>query len=76
MPPSPLTQATTEALRQLAGRDADPANLVARFAVTHHTTRQIEARLPEWMEELSDLDRLIALWERREGPTPWLWMDH
>ena len=30
--------------------------------------------LPDWMESLSDLDRLIALWEWRSGPTPWLWM--
>jgi hypothetical protein len=30
--------------------------------------------LPEWMEGLSDMDRLLALWEWRTGPTPWLWM--
>jgi SAM-dependent methyltransferase len=51
--------------------------LAARFAPSHHVTRidrQIAARLPSWMEELSDLDRLIALWEWRGGPTPWLWM--
>ena len=51
--------------------------LAARFAASHHVTRinrQIDARLPDWMEELSDLDRLIALWEWRGGPTPWLWM--
>jgi hypothetical protein len=27
------------------------------------------------MQELSDLDRLLALWEWRSGPTPWLWME-
>lgn len=49
-----------------------------RFAATH--TVQIIARklndsgLPPWMETLSDMDRLIALWEWRSGPTPWLWM--
>ncbi len=51
--------------------------LTTRFAATHHVTRidrQITATLPAWMEELSDLDRLIALWEWRGGPTPWLWM--
>jgi hypothetical protein len=26
------------------------------------------------MDTLSDFDRLIALWEWRIGPTPWLWM--
>ena len=37
--------------------------------------RRIEpAGLPDWMEELGDLDRLLALWEWRAGPTPWLWM--
>ena len=51
--------------------------LADRFKASHHITRigrQIDARLPDWMEELSDLDRLIALWEWRSGPTPWLWM--
>jgi hypothetical protein len=53
------------------------ALLAARFAPTHHVTRidrALNATLPGWMEELSDLDRLIALWEWRAGPTPWLWM--
>ena len=51
--------------------------IAARFAASHNITRldrQIDPRLPAWMEELSDLDRLIALWEWRTGPTPWLWM--
>lgn len=52
--------------------------LEARFAATH-TVRRIDrgvdmTALPAWMEQLSDLDRLIALWEWRSGPTPWLWM--
>lgn len=53
--------------------------LSARFAATHSVTRidrQLSTFLPAWMEELSDLDRLIALWEWRSGPTPWLWMQH
>ena len=49
-----------------------------RFAATHHVQligRKLEdSGLPPWMESLSDLDRLIALWEWRMGPTPWLWM--
>ncbi len=52
--------------------------LAARFAPSHHVVRidraLASAALPDWMEELSDLDRLIALWEWRSGPTPWLWM--
>ena len=53
--------------------------LAVRFSLSHDVTRigrQLDARLPDWMEEWSDLDRLIALWEWRMGPTPWLWMTH
>lgn len=52
--------------------------IAGRFAATHSV--QVIGRalddsgLPPWMESLSDLDRLIALWEWRTGPTPWLWM--
>jgi len=53
--------------------------LMARFTATHRITlidRKLDdAALPDWMEELSDLDRLLALWEWRGGPTPWLWME-
>ena len=54
------------------------ARLAARFAATHDV-RRIErsapaAPLPDWMDALSDLDRALALWEWRAGPTPWLWM--
>lgn len=50
-----------------------------RFAATH-SVREFGRKLddggfPDWMEELSDIDRLIALWEWRIGPTPWLWME-
>lgn len=52
--------------------------IAARFAESHRVTRiarQLEpAALPGWMEELGDLDRLLALWEWRARPTPWLWM--
>ena len=53
--------------------------LAARFAPTHRL-RQIgrkldDSGLPGWMENLSDLDRLLALWEWRAAPTPWLWME-
>ena len=52
--------------------------LVERFKATHRIRvigRHLDdSGLPDWMEALSDLDRLVALWEWRSGPTPWLWM--
>lgn len=52
--------------------------LMERFQPTHHI-RLIESRfnsdsLPDWMKGLSDLDRMLALWEWRETPAHWLWM--
>ena len=57
----------------------DLSRLIAdRFAASHDVQligRKLDdSGLPAWMESLSDLDRLIALWEWRTGPTPWLWM--
>ncbi len=52
--------------------------IAGRFSSSHSVTtlpRRVDmAALPDWMEALSDLDRLTALWEWRLGPTPWLWM--
>lgn len=52
--------------------------IALRFAASHDVqTLQRSAPaglLPDWMNALSDLDRLLALWEWRIGPTPWLWM--
>ena len=52
--------------------------LAARFAPTHAVTRigrtLAPAALPAAAEAWSDMDRLLALWEWRAGPTPWLWM--
>ena len=54
------------------------ATLRARFEATHNITqlgRDLDtAGLPKWMDGSNDLDRLLALWEWRSGPTPWLWM--
>jgi hypothetical protein len=55
------------------------AALTARFAPSHRVTRIDRALrpdlLPDWAESLSDLDRLLLLWEWRAAPTPWLWME-
>lgn len=55
------------------------ALLQARFAATHRITRLDrrldDSALPDWAERLSDLDRLLLLWEWRATPTPWLWME-
>lgn len=55
------------------------ATLTARFQPTHRVTRIDRALrpdlLPDWAETLSDLDRLLLLWEWRASPTPWLWME-
>ena len=53
--------------------------IAARFAPTHRITRigrkLDDSALPDWTEGLSDLDRLLLLWEWRAAPTPWLWME-
>jgi hypothetical protein len=52
--------------------------LSKRFAATHSITRidrQLRPDLlPPWADTLSDLDRLLLLWEWRAVPTPWLWL--
>ena len=58
--------------------DRATERLTERFAGSHRITR-IERQiagdvLPDWMDRFSDIDRLLALWEWRSGPTPWLWM--
>lgn len=52
--------------------------LIERFSPTHDI---VEVRqgpkttpLPEWVSELNHLDQLLAYWEWRSGPTPWLVM--
>jgi hypothetical protein len=54
------------------------ATLTDRFAPTHNVQRidrtLVVDGLPKWMDGSSDLDRLLALWEWRSTPTPWLWM--
>ncbi|WP_332773201.1 class I SAM-dependent methyltransferase [Phenylobacterium sp.] len=52
--------------------------LVERFSASHEIVRvdqQGKAMpLPEWLTNLGHLDQLLAVWEWRSKPTPWLVM--
>jgi hypothetical protein len=54
--------------------------LIDRFKATHDITlvqddgqRQL-VKAPAWFNNLAHLDQLLATWEWRSGPTPWLVM--
>jgi hypothetical protein len=54
--------------------------LVNRFKESHQIIlvedngqRQLD-KMPAWFQRLAHLDQLIAVWEWRSGPTPWLVM--
>jgi hypothetical protein len=52
--------------------------LVERFSPTHDIVR-VDAQgkvleMPAWLKTMSHLDQLLATWEWREKPTPWLVM--
>jgi hypothetical protein len=50
--------------------------ITTRFAPTHQVIRLeqpfSQPELPEWMQGLGHLDQLLAIWEWRMAPTPWL----
>ncbi|MCX7174926.1 MAG: hypothetical protein NT159_13615 [Proteobacteria bacterium] len=50
--------------------------IARRFADSHAITRVdhtlTATPLPEWLQGLGHLDHLLAVWEWRMGPTPWL----
>jgi hypothetical protein len=52
--------------------------LIDRFSATHdiQVLRQQPKTqaLPEWFDNLGHLDQLLAVWEFRKAPTPWLVM--
>ena len=56
-------------------------DLINRFSPTHDIVRIDDdgsrglERAPKWFSELAHLDQLLATWEWRSGPTPWLVMD-
>ncbi|MGQ0559209.1 MAG: hypothetical protein ACT4OE_06445 [Sphingosinicella sp.] len=54
------------------------AALTARFAASHDIVRVDQQpkqyQLPAWLAEMGHLDQLLAVWEWRLKPTPWLVM--
>ncbi|HEX2562245.1 hypothetical protein [Phenylobacterium sp.] len=52
--------------------------LIERFTPTHDIVEVRQGAkttpLPEWVGQLGHLDQLLAYWEWRRGPTPWLVM--
>lgn len=54
------------------------ATLKERFSPTHDILRVDQQPksfdMPAWLQELSHLDQLLAVWEWRAAPTPWLVM--
>ncbi|HEV7385173.1 MAG TPA: methyltransferase [Phenylobacterium sp.] len=54
------------------------ATMVERFSPTHDIVRVDQQPktfdMPDWLRELPHLDQLLAVWEWRVQPTPWLVM--
>ena len=54
------------------------ATMIARFSATHDIVRVDQQpktfAMPEWLQALPHLDQLLAVWEWRARPTPWLVM--
>ena len=54
--------------------------LASRFQSTHAITVVVDSgerrlpKVPPWFTRLGHLDQLLATWEWRAGPTPWLVM--
>lgn len=59
-------------------RNRTVEDLARRFESTHvveeRQARTVMPSLPEWLEKLGHLDQLLAVWEWRAVPTPWLIM--
>lgn len=53
--------------------------IASRFAHSHSVVRVDHSlaapKLPVWLQGLGHLDQLLATWEWRIGPTPWLVME-
>lgn len=54
--------------------------LTKRFSPSHNIERVLDNGLrnldttPSWFDNLAHLDQILAIWEWRSGPTPWLVM--
>jgi len=50
--------------------------IATRIATTHQVTRleqpYSQPELPAWMQGLGHLPQLLAIWEWRMAPSPWL----
>lgn len=59
-------------------RPGSEALITSRFAPTHDIVRVVQQPksfdMPDWLQSLSHLDQLLAVWEFRLAPTPWLVM--
>lgn len=59
-------------------REGALATMLERFGATHDILRVDQQPkvfdVPGWLQELTQLDQLIATWEWRVRPTPWLVM--
>jgi hypothetical protein len=74
----PAWLTSTSSWKPIRHPKASPTGLIERFAATHDIKRiypSIEkADLPEQLTGRNHLDMLLACWEWRAGPTPWLVM--
>jgi hypothetical protein len=61
--------ATDKGLSDLLAQRFDPTHTIVKLELR---SRAVE--LPPWFRQLSHLDQLLAVWEWRSGPTPWLVM--
>lgn len=54
------------------------AEIIRRFQPTHEIIKVVQQGkvfdMPPWLHELAHLDQLLAVWEWRVQPTPWLVM--
>jgi hypothetical protein len=69
---------TLKIIVETHGGDPLCERITARFAGSHDVIR-VDPQgkttpLPKWLQELSHMDQVLAGWEWRLGPTPWLVM--
>jgi len=54
------------------------ATMMQRFSPTHDIVRVDQQpktfQMPDWLQAAPHLDQLLAVWEWRAAPTPWLVM--